>query len=170
MIHFHLRCEPAGHGFDGWFRSGADFDRQVQLGLVTCPDCGATTVAKALMAPSIARGEPACGAPSPSQGEASASAAEAPAAPSLPGPAELAAAFAHPDAARFFGELQAATRRLKAGAENVGPRFAEEARRIHYGESDRRQIFGEASRREVDALAEEGIAAMPLMPLPEDHN
>ena len=137
MISFALRCRPHDHGFDGWFRSGADFERQRDLGLVECPQCGSTAVDKALMAPAV----------SPAR----------------------EAATARTDAA-VVAKLQAMAREVRARAEYVGPRFAEEARRIHYGEADSRGIYGEASPPEVRGLAEEGIAALPLPPLPEDKN
>lgn len=137
MIKFALRCEPEGHVFDGWFRSSEDFDRQADSGLVACPDCGATSVAKSLMRPALAS----------SKSES-----------------------APPEAARMLAALQAAARKVRAQADYVGPQFAEEARRIHLGEARSRQIYGEASLPEVRELSEDGIAIMPLPPLPEDKN
>ena len=71
---------------------------------------------------------------------------------------------------KLYQALQAHARVVRETAENVGPRFAEEARRIHYDEAEKRGIYGEATRQEVEALHEEGIVAVPLPPLPEDHN
>ncbi|KQT54002.1 MULTISPECIES: DUF1178 family protein [unclassified Aureimonas] len=137
MIHFALRCEAAGHAFDGWFRSGEDFDGQAQRGLVSCPVCGSTSVGKALMRPAVAGTREA------------------------PTPAEMA---------KVAETLQRMGREVRASADYVGPNFAEEARRIHYGEADERRIYGEASPVEVKGLMEEGIAALPLPPLPEEKN
>ncbi|KQT44364.1 hypothetical protein ASG43_13490 [Aureimonas sp. Leaf454] len=137
MIHFALRCEAAAHDFDGWFRSGEDFEGQVSRGLVTCPVCGSTEIAKALMRPAV----------SGTRDERS--------------PAE---------ASRMMAALRAMSREVRANADYVGPAFAEEARKIHYGEADERRIYGEASPVEVKGLMEEGIAALPLPPLPEDKN
>lgn len=137
MIHFALRCEAAGHAFDGWFRSGDDFEGQARRGLVSCPVCGTTSVGKALMRPAVAGTR------------------------EVPSPAQVA---------KIAEALQRMGREVRANADYVGPNFAEEARRIHYGEADERRIYGEASPVEVKGLMEEGIAALPLPPLPEDKN
>ncbi|WP_152047993.1 DUF1178 family protein [Aureimonas psammosilenae] len=134
MITYALRCTPSEHGFDGWFRSSDDFERQRGLGLVLCPVCGSAKIEKGLMAPAVS------------------------------GTRET------PDAAATFAKLQAMSRELRSKSEYVGNRFAEEARRIHYGESEVRGIYGEASGPEVKSLAQEGISAIPLPPLPEDKN
>ncbi|MEF2552921.1 DUF1178 family protein [Aurantimonas sp. A2-1-M11] len=156
MISFALRCQPASHAFDGWFRSGDDFERQVAGGLVTCPVCGTTDVSKALMKPALAK----AGRRAPAQaGDNAPSAAP-----------DGAARYAGGEAAAAYAKLQAIARELRAKSDYVGPKFAEEARRIHYGESEQRQIYGEASPQEVKSLGEEGIAALPLPPLPEDKN
>ncbi|GGE13236.1 hypothetical protein GCM10011390_35390 [Aureimonas endophytica] len=139
MITYSLRCEPADHAFDGWFRSSEDFERQRQLKLVACPACGSSEVHKGLMAPAVSGTREAAPAPSA-------------------------------DAAAALARLQDLAREMRARSEYVGPRFAEEARRIHYGESQARGIYGEATPPEVKSLAEEGIAALPLPPLPEDKN
>ncbi|MBO0904302.1 DUF1178 family protein [Jiella sonneratiae] len=185
MIHFSLRCLPDGHGFDGWFRSNGDFDRQAGAGLVECPVCGATAVEKALMHPAIARGGPArmnaepeaSGAAAPEPAGASGSPPAAPAGAAAAGEGAVAPVPAqtlanlpapHPEVARAFAVLQEISRKVRAEADYVGGRFAEEARRIHYGESEARQIYGEASPKDVEGLKEEGITALPLLPLPED--
>lgn len=137
MITFALRCEPAGHRFDGWFRSSDDFEKQSAANLVACPVCGTATVAKSLMRPALASGRP-----------------------------ERTPA----DAAKMMAALQDMSREVRAKADYVGPNFAQEARRIHYGEVEERRIYGEASLPEVKGLTEEGIAVMPLPPLPEEKN
>ena len=148
MIHYSLRCEPAGHGFDGWFRSGADFEAQAARGLLECPVCGAKHVSKALMRPAVSTSERA-----------------------LSRPVESAAAAGVPsEVAEAMARLRELAREVRAKADYVGQDFAEEARRIHYGEAEERQIYGEASGGDVRALMEEGITAIPLPPLPEDTN
>ena len=137
MIKFALRCEPEGHVFDGWFRSSDDFERQLSLGLVACPNCGSVAVVKSLMRPAVATSREG------------------------PSPAE---------AMQLMAKLQEMGREVRAKGENVGAAFAEEARKIHYGETPQRQIFGEASLPDVKGLVEEGISVMPLPPLPEDKN
>ncbi|WAP70658.1 DUF1178 family protein [Jiella pelagia] len=184
MIHFALRCRPVGHDFDGWFRSNDDFDRQAVAGLVECPVCGASNVAKALMRPAIATGgserragearaEAAADAAAEASGGSAASAQGAPvaAAPTAaPQPRQTLANLSaeHPEVARAFAALQEISRKVRAEADYVGTNFAEEARAIHYGESEARQIYGEASKKDVEGLQEEGITALMLMPLPED--
>jgi len=149
MIKYRLACTK-GHAFDAWFKSSVDYDRQARRGLVVCPDCGSHKVAKAIMAPRVARRD---------RGEASpVRTANAP-----------AAKAAAPEA-----EVLAMMRKVRAtvleNAENVGPRFAEEARKIHYEETEPRGIYGEASPVEVKELHEEGIECYPLPRLPEDQN
>jgi hypothetical protein len=140
MIRYALTCKK-GHGFEAWFGSGSDFDVQVEAGAVVCPSCGSAEVSKAPMAPAVRRGK--------------AQPAEAPA------KSERRQTYA------FLKDLRA---HLKANAEHVGPAFPEEARKMHYGEAEARSIYGEASLEEAEALKEEGIPAVPLPKLPEDHN
>lgn len=166
MIHFDLRCED-GHRFDGWFRSGDDFNRQVELGLVACPTCASVKVEKALMRPAVALKVAVAPIDTPAATEAASSPAQVakePHAVAAPGMPSMAAMV------KLYQALQAHARVVRETAENVGPRFAEEARRIHYDEAEKRGIYGEATRQEVEALHEEGIVAVPLPPLPEDHN
>lgn len=136
MILFKLRC-AAGHEFEAWFRDGATYERQAARGLVTCPDCGNTTIEKAPMAPRLARATPA----------------PAPAAPP-PSPEQLR---------RMLQQLR---RHVEQNCEYVGERFADEARRIHQGDAEARGIYGEASEAESQDLAEEGIevARVPWVP------
>lgn len=144
MIHFALRCDR-DHEFDGWFRSGADFDAQAKKRAIVCPTCGSTAVAKGLMAPTVAvRPE-----------EGSEKAALAGGAPSAP---------------EMIETLRRMRRYVEDNADYVGPRFAEEARRIHYREIEARGIYGEATLEDARDLAEEGIEAFPMPRLPEDQN
>lgn len=133
-----LRCSHS-HSFEGWFASEDNFREQLAGGLVECPLCGDTAVNKMLSAPRLNLG--ACG-PESQQDVAS-----------LPEPS-----------------LQAAwlkmVRHVMANTDDVGERFAEEARRIHYGETEERGIRGQASREETEALIEEGIGVLPL-PIPK---
>jgi hypothetical protein len=152
MIRYRLKCEKR-HEFEAWFASGGAFDRQVKRGQVACPRCGTSKVQKALMAPSIAKAgkkAPADRQPEPE-----------------PAPPATSRVAAH-------GELAAAMRKLRAEvearSEYVGPRFPEEARKIHYEETPARGIYGEATREQARALTEEGIEFFPLPMLPEDQN
>ena len=78
--------------------------------------------------------------------------------------------MSRPSASKTYAFLKDLRAHLEANAEHVGPAFPEEARKMHYGESEARSIYGEASLEEARALKEEGIPAVPLPPLPKDHN
>ena len=147
-----LRCQ-SGHRFEGWFASDDDFLEQNGRGLIGCPLCNDTVVVRMPSAPRLNLS----GATQPeSQPERAADPAAAAAAAS-------AAADNH-SAALQARWLQMA-RRVLAHTEDVGDKFADEARRIHYGEVKERAIRGQASAEEREALREEGIEVHPL-PLP----
>ena len=152
MIRFALLCAN-DHAFEGWFRDGAAFDRQSAEACINCPDCGDTRVRKAMMAPAVMRSGPR------------ELALPAPTAPGpLPAPSEPSA---HARAATMLALMRKVREHVEANFENVGERFPEEARRIHYGETEEREIFGQATLEEAKALHEEGIAVRPLPELPK---
>jgi hypothetical protein len=166
-----LQCR-LGHRFEGWFGSQADYDAQRERGLVTCPVCNDSEITKMLSAPRLNLGHGA--ALEPKQVEGSPSAVAGSAAGSSPsGPADAAsAAPALPDVApETLQQMQAAmmkmVRHVMANTEDVGTQFAEEARKIHYGEREARHIRGQATRDETEALIDEGIDVMAL-PVPEN--
>lgn len=135
-----LQCAQA-HGFEGWFASEDDFAGQLSRGLLTCPLCGDGAVTKKLSAPRLNLG----GIRDPSVAQQV-----------VAGDGDLAMQAA----------WLALARRIVSNTEDVGERFSEEARRIHYGETAQRGIRGQASREQTESLLEEGIAVMPLA-LPE---
>lgn len=139
----NLQCSHA-HAFEGWFASEDDFQGQLARGLVECPLCGDAAVAKMPSAPRLNFG------------------ASEPKAPAAPARQEVVNA---PNA-----QLQAAwmqmVKQVMANTEDVGEKFAEEARKIHYGETEERGIRGQASKEETQALLEEGIGVLPL-PIPK---
>ena len=143
-----LQCAHQ-HRFEGWFGSEDDFQSQLLRGLVECPMCGSSEISKMLSAPRLN-----LGAVQPAAADVSAAA--------VPVPAPAAAASADP-------ALQAAwmkmVRHVIANTEDVGSQFAEEARKIHYGERKERNIRGEATAEETEALLDEGIDVLPL-PIP----
>jgi len=143
MIVFDLQC-PKAHVFEGWFKDSATFDRQVAAGEVTCPTCGSRKVKKALMAPNITKSET-----SPPQ-RAEAGQAKA---------AGLAkkAALETKKAAEVRKALVELRKNVEENFDHVGAGFAEEARKIHYGEADPRNIYGETNDDEAEALIDEGI-------------
>lgn len=158
MIHYQLRCTSTAeeHAFDGWYKDSAAFETLAKAGLVECPVCGGTEVGRALMAPAIPKkGRPARNAVVPTP---------TPAAPAAAEPAPPAAAGPMP--AQLRAMLQKIRAEVEKTCDYVGADFAEEARRMHRGESGRRGIFGEASDSEAEALREEGIgvARIPWVP------
>ena len=137
-----LQCAQQ-HVFEGWFASEEDFIGQRERGLVECPVCGDASITKKLSAPRLNLG----------------SARPEPSAPPDPVPPVAADQT-------LQSAWMAVVRRIVADTDDVGTGFAEEARKIHYGEIKQRAIRGQASRAETESLLEEGIAVMPLL-LPE---
>jgi hypothetical protein len=143
MIHYELRCSQ-DHGFDGWFKDSAAFEKLAKRGMVECPHCGDAKVERALMRPAVAKRE-ALPVPMPPPAPP----------PQVPAPATEAAGGRLPDHMRAM--LQRMRAEVEKHCDYVGPQFAEEARKIHRGESNKRGIYGEASPEQAEALAEEGI-------------
>lgn len=128
------------HVFEAWFPDSAAFERQRKKAQVTCPVCGATKVEKALMAPNISASR------------------------------DRQAAREAAVASTAMQELIKLRRHVEAHAEYVGPKFAEEALKIHFGETEKRGIYGEATKDEAAGLREEGVevAQIPWVPLPDN--
>ena len=154
MILYRLRCSK-GHEFESWFKDSKTYERQEKKSLVGCAVCGDSKVARAVMSPRIGKKGKAPETP----------AAPAPAPTPSPEHQQMAAL-----ARQMPKELREALLKVRAEVEKncepVGERFAEEARKIHYGESDKRGIYGETSDEEAEALAEEGIefGRLPWIP------
>ena len=139
-----LQC-PQQHSFEGWFGSEEDFQDQLGRGLVECPLCGDVAVSKMLSAPRLNFG--AARDESPPQQQ------------------QQQQVVAAPDRTMQAAWMKM-VRHVMANTEDVGSRFPEEARRMHYGETDERGIRGQASPDETQALLEEGIGVLPL-PIPK---
>lgn len=141
MIVFDLRCNK-DHVFEAWFASSDAFDDQTKAGAVSCPVCGSAKVAKALMAPAVAGTKKSDVA------------------------AEPLGAQQNSERATYMNALKGLRAHVEATCDNVGSRFPEEARKMHYGEAEKRSIYGEASERQAEALREEGIefARIPWLP------
>jgi hypothetical protein len=168
LIRYALECGEE-HGFEAWFRSSDDFEHQQAAELLSCPVCGSHAVTRALMAPAVST--------SRKRAEIAAAIAAAPTAPepatavAVPAPAPpMPVTLPDPRAAALADMLRQLRRHVEENAENVGARFPEEARKIHYGETDARGIYGQASRDDVEALLDEGIEVHALPILPEDRN
>jgi hypothetical protein len=158
MIRYNLRCDH-DHAFESWFQSSAAYESQEKRRLVSCPACGSTKVERAIMAPQIVskKGRDSA-APAP---------ASAPATDVItPGSTSLLMAQER--------ELRVKLKELRdhivKNADNVGERFPNEARKMHYGDIEHRPIYGEASPEEARALIEEGVEVSPLPVLPDDRN
>ncbi|MEH3087262.1 MAG: DUF1178 family protein [Xylophilus ampelinus] len=162
---FDLRC-PSGHGFEGWFGSERDFQDQHARGLVSCPLCGDAQVRRMPSAPRLNFGaapQPVGateGAPAPGAGSSETGAPSMPRQPARARDASVAVGQRSPQAAALWQAMRDAVR----SAEDVGTRFAEEARRIHEGEAPERGIRGQASPQETRALLEDGILVLPVPP------
>ncbi|AMN39192.1 DUF1178 family protein [Rhodoplanes sp. Z2-YC6860] len=163
MIRYSLVCERK-HDFEIWFKNSADYDKQSKRGLVTCPSCGSEKVEKALMAPSLGRGT--------RKGSTEIAVPAAAPATEAPAPVENKApvAMMSPQEREFRTKLKELRDHLTKNAENVGGKFPEEARKMHYGDIEHRSIYGEASPQEAKELADEGIEFHPLPMLPDEHN
>jgi hypothetical protein len=170
MIRYDLVCSD-GHEFDGWFRSIGDFETQSVRGFVTCAVCGSNRVDRALMAPRVLTSRSR--AVVVEQDTASAPAAAEPAPSGVPaiaagvGPMAIAP---DPQQRAMLEALVDLKRKITASADYVGDRFAEEARKIHYGEAEERGIYGKTTLDEARSLLDEGIAVQPLPILPDDLN
>jgi len=160
MIRYALHCDQ-GHAFESWFQSSAAYDKQAKRALVTCPTCGSAKVDKAIMAPRLARAETAEPPPPPAI-------LPTPPLPSVPGKTPVA--IMSPPERELRNKLKELRDHLTKNADYVGPRFPEQARKIHYGEIEHRSIYGEASPEEAKEMHEEGIEFHPLPILPDEFN
>jgi hypothetical protein len=146
MVIYNLLCKKK-HTFEGWFPSFEDFQKQAEKKLISCPTCGTTKVEKVphTCAVHVKKEQPAV--PAKKQ-------------PQAPAPA------AQPSAAEFKEMLIRVHHYVKENYEDVGSRFAEEAKQIHKGEAEERPIHGTATLKEAKELADEGVPFLPL-PKPE---
>ncbi|CAG0998851.1 MAG: DUF1178 family protein [Rhizobiaceae bacterium] len=141
MIRFSLVCDK-DHDFEAWFRSNDDFDTQAKRGFVECPACGSKKVGKALMAPAVSTGRKKD---------------------------QIALAMGEAQK-QALAQLKTMAEKIRENADYVGDKFAEEARKIHFGETEARGIYGEATLDEARALAEDGVEFMPIPVFPDDRN
>ena len=151
MIKYTLRC-GANHAFDVWFRTGDDFDRQAEQGLLSCPVCGRDDIIKAIMAPRIGKAVSA-----PVDAEAPSTPAAGAAVPAVARPPPPSGAPPRPSPAAMLAAFAALRAEVERTHENVGDHFATEARAMHDGEADERPIRGRADLDEARDLVDEGI-------------
>jgi hypothetical protein len=156
MIRYNLRCEK-GHAFESWFQSSAAYESQEKRKLVSCPSCGSVKVERAIMAPQIVTRK-----------------GREQAAPTPAAPVESTGSESTPLLMAQELELRTKLKELRdhivKNADNVGERFPNEARKMHYGDIEHRPIYGEASAEEARALIDEGVEVSPLPVLPDDRN
>jgi hypothetical protein len=167
MIRYALACTE-GHEFDGWFPSSDSFDEQVRRKLVECPHCGDRGIRKTLMAPAVSTSRKRTATAREGLAEAARQVEPAPSTQPASEAGQLAAL--PPEKRALVDELRKIKQRLMEGAEDVGGRFPEEARKIHYGEAKSRGIYGQATATEARELADEGIEFLPLPDLPDERN
>ena len=158
MIKYSLVCDK-GHDFDSWFADSAAYDKQVKRKLVSCPQCGSAKVEKAIMAPRLSANAKKRGTRR----------AEMPVTAEAPA-ATAPVAMISPQEQEFRSKLKELREHLTKNATDVGQKFPEEARKMHYGETEHKSIYGVASPEDAKELAEEGIEFHPLPILPDERN
>ena len=163
MIRYSLHCDR-GHTFESWFQSSSAYESQEKRKLVNCPVCGSAKVERAIMAPRIVS----------KKGRDSHREIQSNDVPAPAQPAEVTAPGSTPLLMAQERELRAKIKELRdhivKNADNVGERFPNEARKMHYGDIEHRPIYGEASPEEARSLIDEGVEVSPLPVLPDDRN
>ena len=156
MIRYTLRCER-GHQFESWFQSSSAYESQERRHLIDCPSCGSDKVERAIMAPQVVS----------KKGRE----------PAQPAPAAPVEATGNESTSLMMAQERELRSKLKElrdhivkNADNVGDRFPNEARKMHYGDIEHRSIYGEASPEDAEKLLEEGIEFHPLPVLPDEKN
>ncbi|MCH2628830.1 MAG: DUF1178 family protein [Nisaea sp.] len=150
MILYQLQCD-AEHQFEAWFKDSQAYEKQAKRKLLTCPVCGSTKVSKALMSPRISKSKNV--SPStpldtvPSRG--------------------LNVTHQNKELRKKLQELRT---EIEQNCDYVGDQFAEEARKIHYGEADAKNIYGEASFEDAKELVDEGVDFTPIPWLPKENS
>ena len=162
MIRYALICQQ-GHEFESWFPDSAAYDKQAKRGLVSCPHCGSAKVEKAIMAPRLS-------ATAKKRSRTIEVSEATPEATTTPAPPSAPVAMISPQEQEIRTKLKELRDHLIKNADNVGAKFPEQARKMHYGEIDHRSIYGVASPEEAKELSEEGIEFHPLPPLPDERN
>jgi hypothetical protein len=144
MIKYALACAD-GHAFESWFPDSAAYDKQRKRGFLSCPECGSTHVDKAIMAPAIVGGERAALANTPA----------------------IAGDDRRRQAREFFTRMR---REIEANTDDVGSKFPQVARAIHFGDEPERAIRGRASLAEAKSLVEDGVGVLPVPTLEDELN
>jgi hypothetical protein len=157
MIRYALACDK-GHHFESWFPDSAAYDKQAKRKLVTCPQCGSAKVDKTIMAPQISTSKKRAKAQVPAPTAVETSQENSP------------VAMISPQEQEFRVKLKELREHLTKNSDNVGTKFPDEARKMHYGEIEHRSIYGEATPKDAKEMLDEGIEFHPLPVLPEERN
>ena len=173
MKKFTLGCEH-DHEFEGWFADAEAIQQQIGQGLLDCPYCGSTTLEKRLSAPNLSTPKTKARiAAEQASSTSSSNAVPVPLQASASAPPPKAAALAGPPAGDGAAALRMVVRALHQKIQteftDVGDKFADEARKIHNGESEEQNIFGTCTPEDQRELAEDGIEVLPLPDLPPEH-
>lgn len=154
MIKYSLRCEQ-NHGFESWFKNSGTFERLLESNSISCPHCHSLRISKAVQTPKLSKG---LGKKGPISTASTRQLS-----------AEKTAMAAHVPATNGHARelIKKLHRHVRENFEYVGQHFAEEARKIHYGEEEDRPLWGEVSREEARDLRDEGIPAQPIPELPK---
>jgi hypothetical protein len=153
MIRYTLACDK-GHQFESWFADSAAYDKQAKRKLVTCPHCGSAKVDKTIMAPQIATSKKRTKAETPVAAA----------------PENSPVAMISPQEQELRTKLKELREHLTKNSDNVGTKFPEEARKMHYGEIEHRSIYGEATPKDAKEMLDEGIEFHPIPVLPDERN
>jgi hypothetical protein len=157
MIRYALSCDK-GHSFESWFPDSAAYDKQAKRKLVTCPQCGSAKVEKAIMAPQVSTSKKRAKSQAPAPSVVENTQENAP------------VAMISPQEQEFRSKLKELREHLTKNSDNVGTKFPDEARKMHYGEIEHRSIYGEATPKDAKEMLDEGIEFHPLPVLPEERN
>jgi hypothetical protein len=160
MIRYNLRCAK-GHSFESWFQSSAAYESQEKRKLVSCPACGSVKVERAIMAPQIVSKKGRDKAPT---------SVEATDVPATQTPSQESTPLLMAQEIELRAKIKELRDHIVKNADNVGERFPNEARKMHYGDIEHRPIYGEASPEEARSLIDEGVEVSPLPVLPDDRN
>lgn len=163
MIRYRLVC-GRGDEFEAWFRGSDDCDALAGAGQINCPLCGSTDVSKALMTPAVRSRKRRKTTPNQASEEQET-------APITEGSDNLRlAGGSDPSVAEAMEAVRKLSKHIRENSEDVGRRFSEEARKIHYREVKPRSIIGDATMAEAKEMLDEGIEFHPLPVLPEERN
>jgi hypothetical protein len=160
MIRYNLRCAK-GHSFESWFQSSAAYESQEKRKLVSCPACGSVKVERAIMAPQIVSKKGRDKAPT---------SVETTDVPATQTPSQESTPLLMAQEIELRAKIKELRDHIVKNADNVGERFPNEARKMHYGDIEHRPIYGEASPEEARSLIDEGVEVSPLPVLPDDRN